>query len=185
MQHLYFLILLNSFLTLPAYSQVDQIQIYKNGKLTTNFLQALCDAAVDPVHRGGTGASYLEKLINTAAGTYHLDSLQPVATKNWHSKFASELRCPAYNDFPESNFLRLIVETNYRDIANLIGPKNRLSLDLTHRDTKDSLTIFDYINRRRIQLEKKHNDRRFEFQQDQEWKNIMFFYFLFSEYNIN
>ena len=81
--------------------------------------------------------------------------------------------------------MRLVVQSNFRDFANIIGPNNRLSLNLELKDVNDQMTLLEYVNKRRIDIEKSYNDKRFEFQQDDEWRNIMFFYFLFSEYSIN
>ncbi|MEM6525053.1 MAG: hypothetical protein AAF693_14720 [Bacteroidota bacterium] len=80
------------------------------------------------------------------------------------------------------NFLRLVVISNFRAFANIIGPKNRLPLDFDLVDPVDSLNIYDFVNNRRIEIEARYDDKRFEFQQDEEWRNLMFFYFLFSEF---
>lgn len=180
----YILLLIINYSTCGL-SQDNGIQVYKNEQLSQEFIQEVCRAASDPTLRPSTGPSYLEKLINRAAGTSYKDSLQPEFVRKWHAKYAKGLTCPATDFFSGGDFLRLVVTTNFREFANLVGPTNRLPLDLSFVDPKDSLTIFEFVNQKRIHLEEKHHGKRFEFQQDEEWKNIMFFYFLFSEYNIN
>ncbi|ELR73617.1 hypothetical protein C900_02702 [Fulvivirga imtechensis AK7] len=171
-------------------AQISTSGIYKikNGDstLAPTFIKALCKAAREKTGADNPGTpSTLESLVIMAAGTGYLDEDQPEKSMRWHSKFGSQCQCEATEEFPAGDFLRQVVHSNYRDFANLVGPNNRLSLDLSLKGPNDDLTIFDYINQIRIDIEASHDNRRFEFQQDEAWRNIMFFYFLFSEYRVN
>lgn len=152
--------------------------------LTEKFVEALCHAA-----RTKSGAerpglpSDLEALIVLAAGTGYMDNDQPQKSLRWHQKFGKECYCTATEEFPAGSILRQVVHADFREFANIVGPNNRLTLDLWQTDP-DGLNIFEYINKQRISMEARYDDKRFEFQQDEKWRNIMFFYFLFSEYRV-
>ncbi|MBL6445230.1 hypothetical protein JMN32_02850 [Fulvivirga sp. 29W222] len=152
--------------------------------LSEKFVEALCKAARTRSGEGRPGLpSDLEALIVLAAGTGFSDHDQPQKSLSWHQKFGRYCHCKSTDEFPAGSFLRQAVNANFREFANIVGPNNRLSLDLLQTDA-DSLNIFEYINKQRIDIEASHNNKRFEFQQDEKWKNIMFFYFLFSEYRV-
>lgn len=172
-----------------THGQISENEIYvtrgNSTVLSQKFINEICSAA-----RNKTGAddlvtaTYLEQLIVMAAGTSLDDSLKATKAKRWHSKYGPYCQCKATEKYPEGDFLRQVAHSNFRSFANKVGPKNDLSLDLSLKSPLDGLTIYEYINKERIRLEAKHHDRRFEFQQDEEWKDMMFFYFLFSEFGI-
>ncbi len=165
--------------------QASNILIYnKDSSLTKEFVTELCIAARNKT-RTKKGHSYLEQLINRAIHTFQQDSTQQISSLKWHKKFASQCCCEKTKTFEEGDFIRQVVQSNFREFANIIGPNNRLSLHLSSKDPRDGFNIFEYVNSKRISLEEKHKNKRFEFQQDEEWRNIMFFYFLFSEFSIN
>jgi len=120
-----------------------------------------------------------------AAGTELEDSLKAIKVKQWHSQYGMQCQCKEKDGFPKGDFLRQVVHSNFKSFANRVGPKNDLSLDLSLKSPIDSLTIYEYVNKERKRLEAKHNDQRFEFQKDEDWRKIMFFYFLFSEFSVN
>ena len=159
----------------------DTLQIYStNGTdsaLTAQFVKALCQSVITRAKY--KGKFELENLIVKASANESPNSLKIV---KWHGKYGNECICPATKDFEQMNFLRLIVLSNFRDFANLIGPRNRVPLDFNLQDSSDSLNIYDFVNTLRKSIEFSYDNKRFEFQQDDQWKNVMFFYFLFSEF---
>ncbi|MEL7001870.1 MAG: hypothetical protein AAFN93_03950 [Bacteroidota bacterium] len=173
-----------------GYGQVEEKNVYivqgNDSSLSRMFIQELCQAART---KSGWDANFsrsdLETLILMAAGTDLQDSLKATKTKKWHSKFGRQCQCGEQLEFPKGDFLRQVVHSNFRAFANRVGPNNDLALDLTQKSPVDNLTIYQYVNKERKRLEAKHHDLRFEFQQDEEWRNIMFFYFLFAEFSIN
>lgn len=181
---------LSSFFLSVGYGQIGEDDIYisagKNSKLSAKFVDALCDAARKARESDNSFApSELEALIIMAASTGMDDSLKADKVKRWHARYGRQCQCEASKNFPKGSFLRQVVHSNYRSFANKVGPRNELPLNLSLKGPHDDLTIYEYINQERIRLEAKHHDKRFEFQQDEDWRNIMFFYFLFSEYSIN
>ncbi|MEM9389448.1 MAG: hypothetical protein AAGA02_03180 [Bacteroidota bacterium] len=174
------LFIFTSFINYSLTAQ-DTLQIYStsgtDSTLTTPFVKALCQSVITRARY--KGKFELENLIVEAAANERPDSLKTV---KWHSKYGNECMCPATEDFEQMNFLRLIVLSNFRDFANLIGPGNRVALDFNLLDSSDSLNIYDFVNTLRKSIESSYDDKRFEFQQDERWKNVMFFYFLFSEF---
>ncbi|UII29983.1 hypothetical protein LVD17_16925 [Fulvivirga ulvae] len=153
--------------------------------LSEKFIEAICLAARTKSGSDRPGLpSHLEALIILAAGTGYHDADQSQKSLRWHRKFGNSCYCSGSCKFPEGNILRQVVHADFREFANIVGPNNRLSLDLLQPDATDGLNIFEYINKERIDIEASHNDKRFEFQQDERWKNLMFFYFLFSEYRV-
>lgn len=168
--------------------QVTNIYVAQNGDSTLSpaFVKALCEAARTKAGEGNVGVpTVLESLIISAADTEYMHKEQPGKSLRWHRKYGSQCYCEATDRYSAGSFLRQVVHSNFREFANIVGPNNRLSLDLTIPDPNDHLTIMEYINKTRIDLEASHQDKRFEFQQDERWRNIMFFYFLFSEYQVN
>ncbi|MTI28356.1 hypothetical protein [Fulvivirga kasyanovii] len=183
-----FILLLAVLPQMACAQYVEPHEVYTvtsgDSTLSKKFIKALCEAA-----RTKSGAerpglpSDLEALIVLAAGTGYNDADQPQKSLKWHEKYGSSCYCPASKNFPEGSILRQVVHANFREFANIVGPNNRLTLDLLQTDA-DGLNIFEYINKRRMEIEASHNDKRFEFQQDEQWKDVMFFYFLFSEYRV-
>ncbi|MTI38738.1 hypothetical protein [Fulvivirga lutimaris] len=169
-----------------SYSQDTDYPIYKTtNQLSPQFINALCQAARTKQKVDNSFTSQLEVLISEAAGINYKSEELPETSFKWFTKYGDQCHCPSDENFEEGNILRQVVQANFREFANIIGPNNRLSLNLEMKDAKDGLTLLEYVNKCRIDIEKSHNDKRFEFQQDEEWRNIMFFYFLFSEYSIN
>lgn len=173
-----------------GFAQIDESDIYlvraNDSTLSKKFIQEICKAARTRSGDNNTnGFSDLEALIIMAANTGPTDSTKAAKAKKWHTRFGKYCQCDAHENFPKGDFLRQVVHSNYRSFANKVGPYNELSLDLNLRSPIDDLTIYEYINQERIRLEAKHDNRRFEFQQDEEWRNTMFFYFLFAEYSVN
>ncbi|MDX1629283.1 MAG: hypothetical protein R3345_11325 [Fulvivirga sp.] len=152
--------------------------------LAKSFINELCAAARNQ-QENKTGPTKFEKLILQAANTHRKAPLSGTKTQKWHSQYADQIYCEANDNYPAGGLARQLIYSNNRSLANLIGPKNRLALDLTHKDPQDSLNVFQFIDRELARLEARHDNRRFEFQQDKDWRNMMFFYFLFSEYRIN
>lgn len=165
----------------------QNIYIINNGDstLSPKFVKSMCIAARNHLETEPGKPFLLEQLILDASGASFNQENTPNKTLPWHSKFGGDILCESSDKYPAGNFLRQIVYSGYRDFANIIGPKNRLSLNLHQKDSYDSLSMFEFVDKHRIEIEKRHNNNRFEFQQDEEWRNIMFFYFLFSEYKIN
>lgn len=183
-----FILLLASLPRLANAQYIEPREVYTinsgDSTLSEKFVKALCQAARTKSGSERPGLpSDLEALIVLAAGTGYYDSDQPQKSLRWHNQYGSSCRCPASEDFPAGSILRQVVHANFREFANIVGPNNRLSLDLLQTDA-DGLNIFEYINKLRMEIEASHNDKRFEFQQDEKWKDIMFFYFLFSEYRV-
>jgi hypothetical protein len=164
-------------LAYPIYKAKDQ--------LSPQFISAICTAARTKQKTANSFVTELEVLISEAAGIKYKSEELPEISFKWFTKYGSQCHCPSDENFEEGNILRQVVQADFRGFANIIGPNNRLSLNLEMKDAKDGLTLLEYVNKKRIDIEKSHNDKRFEFQQDEEWRNIMFFYFLFSEYSIN
>lgn len=144
--------------------------------LTEGFIKSICQAIES--QEFSDGKYVLENLIQSASSGFGPDSTK---TRLWHSRFGNQCLCPN-KEGVYSNFLRMVVLTNFRGFANHIGPKNRTSLDFELKDPSDSLNIYDFVNSLRKKIEAEHEDKRFEFQQDERWRNLMFFYFLFSEF---
>jgi len=153
--------------------------------LTMSFIESACAAARKHIETEPGKPFLLEQLILNASGASFKKENTASKTFTWHSKYGAQIQCTATNDYPAGNFLRQIVYSGFRDFANIVGPKNRLSLNLHQKDPYDSLSLFEFVDEHRIEIENRHKNNRFEFQQDEEWRNIMFFYFLFSEYKIN
>lgn len=183
-------VLLMFFSANDSYSQINDAEIYNYNNstkiLSQKFINALCKAARNQKNIDDPLApSELEALIVMAAETGTDDSLKSKKVRNWHSKYGNSCQCPATKKYPAGDFLRQVVHSNNRSFANRVGPNNDLPMDLTLQSPADGLTIYEYINKERIRLEAKHHDLRYEFQKDQDWRDLMFFYFLFSEYGIN
>lgn len=151
--------------------------------LTAAFIKKIC-RAIKQKGKLDNGQMEAESLILKAADVSTKDTIQATKSIAWHNKYGNQCYCEAKDDFLEGNFLRQMVYADFRRFANIIGLHNRLPLDLTLKDSKDGRTIYKFINDLRLELEAGHDNRRFEFQQDEEWRNVMFFYFLFSEYSI-
>lgn len=179
------LLLLSPVLT----AQVEPTDIYiiKSGDstLSPQFVAALCKAARLETLDDEFPPGPLEEIIIRAAGTAYMDPDQPVKSLQWHKRFGKECYCEAKGKYPAGDILRQVVYSNYRKFADIVGPRKRLPLDLNLRDPNDNLTIYEYIDEKRMKLEAKHDNKRFEFQKDEEWRNIMFFFFIFSEYRVN
>ena len=174
------------FLANGSFSQNIDYPIYNTkGQLSSQFINAICQAARSKQKISNSFVTELEVLISEAAGINHKSEELPEVSFKWFTKYGKQCHCAADKNFEEGNVLRQVVQADFREFANIIGPNNRLSLNLDLKDEKDGLTILEYVNKRRIDIEKSHSDKRFEFQQDDAWRNIMFFYFLFSEYSIN
>lgn len=172
---------------LKAQVEPEEVYIIQSGDstLSKKYVAALCIAARTKAGAERPGLpSDLEALIVLAAGTGYMDADQPAKSLKWHRKFGQQCYCNATENYPEGSILRQVVHSNFREFANIVGPNNRLSLDLQQTDP-DGLNIFEYINKQRIDIEASYDNKRFEFQQDEKWRNIMFFYFLFSEYRVN
>ncbi|QSE96933.1 hypothetical protein [Fulvivirga lutea] len=178
------IILLFSIVVSATYAQEVTIYTPENN-LTDQFVASLCDAARNPPPSDQLAPSKLELLIIQAAGTEFQAEDQAAKSLEWHKKYAEQCYCSQTEKFEKGGILRQVVQSNFREFANIVGPNNRLSLYLEFKDPHDGMTILEYINNKRISIEKAHDDKRFEFQQDEEWRNIMFFYFLFSEFSIN
>ncbi len=180
-------LILISSVAFSTSGQINSLDIYvtvdNDSVLTTAFVKKLCRATREHI-RLDNGQMEVEKLILEAVGIKLGDTLQSQKSFKWHQRFGNQCHCEKNKHFPEGNFLRQMVWSNYRQFANIIGSHNRLPLDLNLKDSQDGRTIYEFINSLRLELEAKHDDRRFEFQQDEEWRNVMFFYFLFSEYSI-
>lgn len=169
----------------PLFSQSDTTVYTEGDKLTAAFVAKLCSAARYQLGVENIGPTELENDILFAAGTtYGAEDVAELSLK-WHTKYGNQCQCPANDDFEAGDILRQMVNSNFREFANIIGPKNRLPLNLALKDPVDGMTILEYINNQRVLLEKKYNNDRSKFQEDLKWRNIMFFYFLFSEYSIN
>jgi len=166
-----------------------QAQIYTvitgDSILSAPFVTKICHAARYHEEKEAGGPEKLEQLILEASNADFNGKNTPRKTFKWYNKFGNQAYCKADDTYPAGNFIRQAILSNYRDFANIIGPKNRLTLNLKLKDSHDNLNVFEFVDKRIAQLEEKHDNRRFEFQQDEEWQNMMFFYFLFSEYKIN
>ncbi|MEQ8925030.1 MAG: hypothetical protein RLO81_04410 [Fulvivirga sp.] len=164
----------------------QELTIYETeGTLSEDFITALCHYSRNPPADSESAPTPLERLILRATGTEFKSEDQPIKSLAWHKKFAEQCYCTETVEFEQGDFLRQVVQSNFREFANIIGPNNRLSLYLEFKDPNDGMNILEYVNHKRIAIEKRYDDKRFEFQQDEEWRNIMFFYFLFSEFSIN
>lgn len=172
----------------PVNAQVNSIyQVNQKGdsSLTPYYIDNVCQAVRSHEESEKLAISRLEELILTAAGTSRIDSNSSSKTLRWHKKFGSQLICDSTKNYPNGSFLEQMVLSNFREFANLIGPNNHLTLE-THIEKPDHPdNLFNFVDSLRLELEARHDNRRFEFQQDEAWRNIMFFYFLFSEYKIN
>ena len=133
----------------------------------------------------GGNITYLEQLINEAAGTHRGDSLQSQKTLSWDRRHIHALYCAAEGRHEAGDLIRQAIKSDFREFANIIGPNRHLTLDLFAPDPHDSLNSFEYIDARRQLYEARHNNDRAKFQQDEDWRKIMFYYFLFSEYKVN
>ncbi len=169
-----------------GFGQNVNYPIYNSkNQLSEQFINSLCKAARTKETINTTSTSLLEVLISEAVGIDYKKEELPEVSFKWFTKYGDQCFCPTFEEFEGGNLLRLVVQSNFRDFANIIGPNNRLPLNLELKDVNDQMTLLEYVNKRRIDIEKSYDDKRFEFQQDEEWRNIMFFYFLFSEYSIN
>ncbi len=177
--------ILFTFITQLSYAQNIYTVEQGDSTLSPSFVTTICAAARNHMETEPGKPHLLEQLIlNAAEADFNQESTSS-KTYSWHSKYGKEIFCPATGTYPAGNFLRQVVYSDFRDFANIIGPKNRLALNLLQQDPYDSLNMFDFVDERRLEIEASHKNKRFEFQQDETWRNIMFFYFLFSEYKIN
>ena len=172
--------------TLTGWSQSGAIKVYRYTRndtlLTRDFVDKLCEAArTKSGSRDPDRPSDLEKLINIAAGTSFKAGDQSVRVAMWWGKYFSDCRCERNYDFPEGDILRQIVHSDFRDFANLVVPKGRLALNLSLTDPMDNRTIYQYVNALRENIEKSYDHHPPSFQNDLNWKKVMFFQFLFSE----
>jgi len=164
-----------------------EIYIVENGDsvLTKKFITEACEAARYPLDPLPGKPFLLEQLILKASNSTFKSDSTPVKTNRWFKHHGQQCHCEADEKYPAGNLLRQVVLSDYREFANIIGPNKRLALDLYVKDKADGLNIFQFVDKKLQLIEGSHDNDREAFQKDEKWKNIMFFYFLFSEYKIN
>ncbi len=147
------------------------------------FVEELCRAArekTDEEHYHTT----LEKLISEVSGTSIEDPDQKEKIRKWWEHFGMKCICEKQGNFPEGNFLRQAFHSDFRLFVNIIGEPNRLALDMNLRDPYDSLTLLEYVDKVRIEIESSFKNNRKRFQKDPEWKAFIFYYMLLSEFKV-
>ena len=175
---------LTGYVTGQKISFNEMYQVYKGDTIMRDdFVLRICEAA-----RKKTGQeryhSDLEKLISSAAFTAPGEDDQQLKVARWWKEFGIQCYCPRKRKFPGGNFMRQVFHADFRLFANIIGPGDRLTLDIDLPDPSDGLTLFEYINQQRIAREDHFDNNRGKFQKDKQWQSFIFFFMLFSEYKI-
>ncbi|MTI20117.1 hypothetical protein E1176_03720 [Fulvivirga sp. RKSG066] len=172
-------------MVIPCHAQYGRIYLDPDSTISPQFIKTLCHT-VRYDHEMKPGSPLpTEKLILVASGAHYKREETPEISKRWHNQHGAEIYCEVDENYPAGDFLRQIILSNNRDFANIVGPKNRLSLDLEVKDPRDQLNIYEFIDQQLAIVEDRYDNDRAQFQQDEGWRNMMFFYFLFSEYKIN
>lgn len=170
---------------ITSFAQGDgEIKVYQSdSSLTQDFIEEVCSAARNKTGSGDpNNASELEKLLNKAAGTEFKAPGQTNKLGAWWKEYAHQIHCRKEKGFPEGGLLRQIVFADFRSFANHIGPNGRLALDLELKDPVDSLTILEFVTKEREKIESEYP--REEFQKNNTWKKLIFYYMLFTEYKV-
>jgi len=168
---------------------VEYLKPYRNvsddSLLTDEFVKQLCLSLREkPESRPGY-PSYFEQLLNLAAGAHYRFPTQRAQVSGWWKRFSHQCVCQKQrNKFPEGGLLKQIVHADFRDLANIIGPNGRLTLDLEIPDPVDGLDILSYVKRARNEREAYFENNRKRFQNDETWKTMTFFLMLFTEYDV-
>jgi hypothetical protein len=177
-----FQIIVAAFLFTKGYPQPISVYSGEDNKLTFQFMNTLCNSARDKKDFENE-PSFLERLINEAAGTFYKDSSQSKKVFAWWYKYHSSLYCPVSRR-DSTHLTRLIVENDLREIANQLGPHGRLSLDPGLRDSTDNLTLLEFVKQERKSRAKKFNFETIRFQKDKRWKNYTFYMMLLTNYEV-
>ena len=154
-------LLLLIILTTCHCTLAQRLKVYQaDSSLSNEFVTALCDASRHRTMVAGGNITYLEQLINEAAGTHRGDSLQSQKTLSWHKRHIHALYCAAEGRHEAGDLIRQAIKSDFREFANIIGPNRHLTLDLFAPDPHDSLNSFEYIDTRRQLYEARHNNDR-------------------------
>ena len=178
------LLLIAFLFTSGAYSQSRQIYSANDSTLTSEFVQKLCLAVVNKSGAENTsGPTDFENLTIEAAGTFYKSENQPQKVFQWWQGHYSELYCRVKRK-KTVHISRLIVESDFREIANQIGPHGRLSIDLEIKDDKDSLTLLEFVKLQRESRTRKFNYETLKFQKDEKWKSYTYYMMLLTHYEV-
>lgn len=153
--------------------------------LTDEFVKQLCLSLREKLESMPGYPSYFEQLLNLAAGAHYKFPNQRARVLEWWKRFSHQCVCQRQrNKFPEGGLLKQIVHADFRDLANIIGPNGRLTLDLERPDPVDGLNILSYVRKARSEREAHFENNRKRFQNDETWKTMSFFFMLFTEYDV-
>lgn len=183
-------VLVNSLIASLAVGQTSPIQhIYhiENGDtvLQQSFVYSLCNAARTKEGEGKPNTpSLLEQLVIEAAGASFRTEDQGEKVYMWWSKFYKDCHCEADGTFPSGNLMHQVIHSGFREFGNEMGPERRLSIDMSLTYPPQNMNLLDYVVEELSKIEKKHNDELLKYQKDEEWKKIIFFFFLFSQFGI-
>ena len=151
--------------------------------LSVNFLNKLC-TSIRIKEETIQQQTEFERLLNIAAQTSHLDSLQPVMIRNWFLKNRKQCECPAAKKLESGHLIEWIIAVDFRDAANLIGPNGRLNLALETPYSNSEITALQYTRNQLDLIETKFNHDRLKFQKNKDWKRFIFYFMLFTEYKV-
>ncbi len=169
-------------------AQQSDIYIIENGDSSLNetFVAQLCEAARTHANSDDPNVpSDFERLLNAGAGTEFKAEGQKEKVFNWWTRFGSDCHCEKQKrKFPAGNVLRQVVHSDFRAIVNYLGPHGRLSLNLQMPDSEDGLNILQWVTQQRDVVQEKYNNERLRFQKDKNWRRIIFYYMLFTEYQV-
>jgi len=153
--------------------------------LTEEFVKQLCLSLREKSESMPGYPSYFEQLLNLAAGAHYRFQTQRARVLDWWKTFTNQCVCQRQgNKFPEGGLLKQLVHADFRDLANIIGPNGRLTLDLEMPDPVDGLDILSYVKKTRSEREARFDNNRKRFQNDETWKTMSFFLMLFTEYDV-
>jgi len=174
------------FLILKVQGQSPDPLIYNaDSSLSRGFLDEICSAVRSRADIDLPGQpTKFESLISMAAGTGYKSTEQPVKIKNWWLKYKNQCNCGENKKIDAGHLLEQLIAADFRNAANLIGPNGRLDLALEVPYSGNGTTVLQYS---RIQLdiiEEKYNHERIRFQKNKNWKRLMFYFMLFTEYQV-
>ena len=153
--------------------------------LADEFVRQLCLSLQEKSGSMASYPSYFEQLLNLAAGAHYRFPTQRAKVLAWWKRFSNQCVCQRQrNKFPEGGLLKQIVHADFRDLANIIGPNGRLTLDLEITDPVDGLDILSYVIKVKDEREAHFENNRKRFQNDGTWKTMIFFMMLFTEYDV-
>ena len=174
------------FVIFNVRGQAPDLIIYNaDSSLSREFLDEICQAvqARTDIDVSDQPTKF-ESLISIAAGTYYKSFEQPLKIKNWWLKYKNQCNCEEYKRFEAGHLLEQLIAADFRNAANLIGPNGRLDLALEVPYSGNVTTVLQYSRMQIDIIEEKYNYQRIKFQKNKNWKRLMFYLMLFTEYQV-